>query len=194
MIHLNLFNATVTHKDNVIHINLSEPMLSLVRMKIVTEDQLVTCLKDSLSGDLSQINIYRLVVKSNYVFTDYNKAKIRSELAEYIMEVTECYYNMSFADDIDDDYQYDYFEIMLKEDLMSIDELNYLSDFYDTKKAINMIYEYSVIVEEWKEDTLDIDSINRVLYGVSQEYIDEYLDSLYADYIREEDHNRMIMD
>jgi len=172
MIHLNLFNATVKHKDNVVTITLSEPLLNLIRAKIVSEEQLVSSLKDSITGDLSQINIYRLSVKCNYIFTEKNMIDIKEALREHIMAITECYYNMSFIEDEYEDTQYDYFEIMIRENLLSFDELNYLTAHYDTSKAFKMLG-YGNIFED------DLPN--------SDYYEDEYVDSLIDDYIGEED-------
>lgn len=197
MIHLNLFNATVTNKDNVVSIKFSEPLLNLVRAKIVSEDNLVQAITEGLIGDLSQINIYRLSIKSNYDFIEYNKYKIKNALREHIIAITECYYNMSFIEDDYDDTQYDYFQIMIREGLMSFDELNYLTAYYDTSKAFEMLG-YSedsmfeeVNIEDYEDEMLDIiieaceeDNINNRLDELFQEYRDEEAFNIrYEDYI-----------
>jgi hypothetical protein len=82
--------------------------------------------------------------------------------------------------------------MVIKGKMNNIEVMHFMNNYAHLSSYIDHS-NYVVMEDEFEETINDINSqLNRAAEEDNLEYSLEYLDTLYADYIREEDHNRLI--
>ena len=180
-----MFSINVIVNGDNIRFIANEAVLALLRLKVIKCEDLVSgMLKQAVSGHLlSYVSIYKLSFTCNFEVSEANRVLLRESLIKNIIDYTEFVYNFDNFEE-----QLDYCNIMVNLGKMNNVEVMHFMNNYAHLSSYLQVMDYEIELED------HIDDINKQLSEAANEDLndyEEYLDCLYRDYVREEDHNRM---